>query len=52
MLDINGCIPKTVILDTGALTLQFSKAFAMAIGIHVTRFTLGQLFLIGWYMNV
>ena len=46
MLNINECIPKNVILDTGAVTLLFSKEFTMAIGIDVTRLTLGQPFLI------
>lgn len=45
MLDINGCIPKIVVLDTVVVTLMFSKKFAIAIGINVTRLTLGQPFL-------
>ena len=39
LLDINGCIPQYILLDTEAVTSMFSKAFATAISINVNTLT-------------
>ena len=35
LLDINGCIPQNVIMDTEVVTPMFTEAFATVIGLNV-----------------